>query len=77
MKYDIVLGIEGKQFRFKDVEAPNKEDAEIKCIQELKRKIRLVSIQPSQAVRDKAESNATQIPLMSGEDIFKQFFGKR
>lgn len=77
MKYDIVLEIEGKQFRFKDIESSNKEDAEIKCIQELKRKIKLASIQPSPAVRGKTKSNATQVPPMSGEDIFKQFFGKR
>lgn len=70
------MEIEGKQFRFKDVEAPNKEDAETKCIQELKRKIKLVSIQPSPSVRGKIESNATQIPTITGEDIFKQFFGK-
>lgn len=76
MKYDIVLGLEGKLFRFMDVEAANQEDAEIKCKQELKRKIKLVAIQPSPAVRDEKKSNATQIPPISGEDIFKQFFGK-
>lgn len=76
MKYDVVLGLEGKEFRFKDVEAANQEAAEIKCTQELKRKIKLVSIQPSPAVRDKRKSNATQIPPVSGEDMFNQFFRK-
>ena len=76
MKYDIVLEVEGKKFRFRDVEAPNKEDAEIKCIQELKRKIKLVSIQQCPASRSERESNATQIPPVSGEDIFRQFFRK-
>lgn len=76
MKYDIILEIEGKQFRFKDVESSNKEDAETKYIQELKRKIKLVSIQPSPEVRGKPKSNATQIPPVSGEDIFRQFFRK-
>ncbi len=76
MKYDIVIGLEGREFRFQDVEAANQEAAEIKCIQELKRKIKLVSIQPSPAVRDDRKSNATQIPPMSGEDMFNQFFGK-
>ena len=76
MKYDIVLDIEGHKFRFKDVEAANQEAAEIKCTQELKRKIKLVSIQPSPAVREERKSNATQIPPVSGEDIFRQFFGK-
>lgn len=76
MKYDIVLGLEDKQFRFKDVEAANQEAAEVKCTQELKRRIKLVSIQPSPAVRAERKSNATQIPPVSGEDIFRQFFGK-
>ncbi len=76
MKYDIVLGLEGKEFHFKDVEAANQEAAEIKCTQELKRRIKLVSIQPSPAVRSERKSNATQIPPVSGEDIFRQFFGK-
>lgn len=76
MKYDIVLDIEGHKFRFKDVEAINQEAAEIKCTQELKRKIKLVSIQPSPEVREERKSNATQIPPVSGEDMFRQFFGK-
>ena len=76
MKYDVVLGLEGKEFRFKDVEAANHEAAEVKCTQELKRRIKLVSIQPSPAVREERKSNATQIPPVSGEDIFRQFFGK-
>ncbi len=75
MKYDIVLGLEGKEFRFKDVEAANQEDAETKCTQELKRKIKLVSIQPSPDVRER-KSNATQIPPVSGDDMFNQFFRK-
>lgn len=76
MKYDIVLGLEGKEFRFKDVEAANQEAAEIKCTQALKKRIKLVSIQPSPEVRDERRSNATQIPPVSGEDIFRQFFRK-
>jgi hypothetical protein len=75
MKYDIVLGLEGKEFRFRDVEAANQEAAEVKCTQELKRRIKLVSIQPSPEVRER-KSNATQIPPVSGEDIFRQFFRK-
>lgn len=76
MKYDIVLGLEGKEFRFKDVEAANQEAAEVKCTKELKRRIKLVSIQPSPEARDNRKSNATQIPPVSGEEIFRQFFGK-
>lgn len=76
MKYDIELGLEGKIFRFKDVEAVNQEAAEVKCVQELKKRIKLVSIQPSPVIRDERKSNATQVPPVSGEDIFKQFFGK-
>ena len=74
MKYDIVLEIEGRQFRFKDVEAPNQEAAEVKCTQELKRRIKLVSIQPSPTVREERKSNAKQIPPLSGEEIFRKFF---
>lgn len=76
MKYDIVLAVEGHKFRFKDVEATNQEAAEVKCVQELKRKIKLVSIQPSPEVRDERMPNATNIPPVSGEDMFRQFFGK-
>jgi hypothetical protein len=75
MKYDIVLEVEGKKFAFKDVEAPNQEDAEIKCKQELKRRIKLVSIQPSPAVRERA-SNAKEVPTMSGDEMYDRFFGK-
>jgi hypothetical protein len=74
MKYDVVLSIDGSKFRFKDVEAANQEAAEIKCTQELKRKIKLASIQPSPAVRNEKKSNATQIPPVSGDDIWNQFF---
>jgi hypothetical protein len=74
MKYDIVLEVNGHKFRFKDVEAPNREDAEIKCSLQLKRSIKLVSIQPSPE-RGKTE-NATQIPPMSGEEMFNKFFRK-
>jgi len=73
MKYDVTLGLEGKMFRFKDVEAANQEAAEIKCTQELKRKIKLVSIQPSPEVREPREPNAR---TMTGDEMFKQFFGK-
>lgn len=76
MKYDVVLSLEGREFRFRNVEAVNQEAAEVKCIQELKRRIKPVSIQPSPAVRGERRSNATQVPPMSGEDIFKHFFGK-
>ena len=75
MKYDIVLEVEGRKFRFKDIEAADKEDAETMCVQQLKKRIKLVSIQPSPAVRTN-EANATQIPPISGEDIFRQFFRK-
>lgn len=77
MKYDVTLGLEGKIFRFKDVEAANQEAAEVKCIQELKKRIKLVSIQPSPVVREERKSNATQVPPVSGEDMFRQFFGKK
>ncbi len=77
MKYDVVLDVSGHKFRFKDVEAINQDEAEVKCIKQLKKAIRLVSIQPSPAIRDERKSNATQIPPVSGEDIFRQFFGKK
>lgn len=76
MKYDVVIGLEGKEFRFKDVEAANEEAAEIRCIKELKGRLRLVSIQPSPAARNENRSNAAQVPPVSGEDIFRQFFRK-
>lgn len=75
MKYDVVIGLEGKDFRFQDVEAVNQEAAETKCIQELKRRLKLVSIQPSPEVRNEKKSNATQIPPLSGEEMFRKFFG--
>ncbi len=75
MKYDIIIGLEGKEFRFRDVEAVNEEAAGIRCIKELKGRLKLVSIQPSPDVRER-KSNATQIPPVSGEEIFRQFFGK-
>jgi len=73
MKYDIVIGLGEKHFRFKDVEAVNEEAAEIRCIKELKTRLKLVSIQPSPEVREPREPNAR---TMTGDEMFKQFFGK-
>lgn len=76
MKYDVELTLYGKKFRFKDVEAPCKEDAIIKATNQMKKDIAFCSIQPSPEVRDNRKPNATQIPPVSGDDIWNQFFRK-
>jgi hypothetical protein len=76
MKYDIELSLYGKKFRFKNVEATNEDEAVYRAFQKAKKGITFCSIQPSPLVREELKPNATEIPPMSGEDMFRQFFGK-
>jgi hypothetical protein len=75
MKYDVQLSLYGKKYNFKDIEAACQEDAIDIAKKQAKQNIMFCAIQPSPEKRDKTE-NATQIPPMSGEEMFKKYFRK-
>lgn len=72
MKYHVTLDLAGTKVRMKNVEATNQQDAEEIALERARESIKVVG----SCIAVERESNATQIPPVSGEDMFRQFFGK-
>lgn len=69
MKYHVTVKCAGVDIRIKNVEASNREDAEIIAHKRAKESIKVVG--STIAVEEKSSAKPT-----TGEETYKQFFGK-
>lgn len=69
MKYHVTIEVAGVRIRIKNIKATNQDDAEAIALLRAKKSIKVVG----SSVAPEEEPNAKPI---SGEDIFKKFFGR-